>query len=188
MVKKKNYQQRCVYPKKVYFCRVFLRHQMAVVAQLVRVPDCGSVGRRFESDLPPETMKDSDLRCKSLFFCFKYIPIHNLTTPLPLRRTYFAQTCLSPTEERQKSDRRATEEAISYGNKLYEKKRMLRQKRASSVRQSAQNRQNQKGHHPLHPHQTNHNKLLINKITMSKKYSATCCGYSKKVYFCNLKF
>ena len=27
---------------------------MAVVAQLVRVPDCGSVGRRFESDLPPE--------------------------------------------------------------------------------------------------------------------------------------
>jgi hypothetical protein len=29
---------------------------MAVVAQLVRVPDCGSVGRRFESDLPPKKM------------------------------------------------------------------------------------------------------------------------------------
>ena len=52
-VRKKIYQQCCAYPKKVYFCRVFLRHQMAVVAQLVRVPDCGSVGRRFESDLPP---------------------------------------------------------------------------------------------------------------------------------------
>ena len=32
----------------------FAPSNMAVVAQLVRVPDCGSVGRRFESDLPPE--------------------------------------------------------------------------------------------------------------------------------------
>ncbi len=45
--------------KKMYFCRVFLRHQMAVVAQLVRVPDCGSVGRRFESDLPPKVLKSA---------------------------------------------------------------------------------------------------------------------------------
>ena len=27
---------------------------MVVVAQLVRAPDCGSGGRRFETDLPPE--------------------------------------------------------------------------------------------------------------------------------------
>ena len=27
--------------------------QMVVVAQLVRAPDCGSGGRRFETDLPP---------------------------------------------------------------------------------------------------------------------------------------
>ena len=28
---------------------------MVVVAQLVRAPDCGSGGRRFETDLPPLT-------------------------------------------------------------------------------------------------------------------------------------
>ena len=28
---------------------------MVVVVQLVRTPDCGSGGRRFESGLPPET-------------------------------------------------------------------------------------------------------------------------------------
>ncbi len=27
---------------------------MVVVAQLVRAPDCGSGGRRFETDLPPK--------------------------------------------------------------------------------------------------------------------------------------
>ena len=27
---------------------------MVVVAQLVRAPDCGSGGRRFETDLPPQ--------------------------------------------------------------------------------------------------------------------------------------
>ena len=36
---------------------------MVVVAQLVRAPDCGSGGRRFETDLPPN--RDS---CESLFF------------------------------------------------------------------------------------------------------------------------
>ena len=28
-------------------------YYMVVVAQLVRAPDCGSGGRRFETDLPP---------------------------------------------------------------------------------------------------------------------------------------
>ncbi len=36
--------------KKLYLCT---RNQMVDVAQLVRVPDCGSVGRGFESHLPP---------------------------------------------------------------------------------------------------------------------------------------
>ena len=30
---------------------------MVVVAQLVRAPDCGSGGRRFEPDLPPQDLK-----------------------------------------------------------------------------------------------------------------------------------
>ena len=30
---------------------------MVVVAQLVRAPDCGSGGRRFETDLPPQNKK-----------------------------------------------------------------------------------------------------------------------------------
>ena len=55
----------------MYFCAVFQRRpNMAVVAQLVRVPDCGSVGRRFESDLPPERLKISELRV--VFRCFFY--------------------------------------------------------------------------------------------------------------------
>ena len=29
---------------------------MVVVAQLVRAPDCGSGGRRFETGLPPKTL------------------------------------------------------------------------------------------------------------------------------------
>ena len=42
--------------KSVFLPRLFETPNMAVVAQLVRVPDCGSVGRRFESDLPPESL------------------------------------------------------------------------------------------------------------------------------------
>ena len=38
--------------------------QMVGVAQLVRVPDCGSEGRGFESHLPPKTERGS----LSLFF------------------------------------------------------------------------------------------------------------------------
>ena len=39
---------------------------MVVVAQLVRAPDCGSGGRRFETDLPPN--KDKGLQRCSPFF------------------------------------------------------------------------------------------------------------------------
>ena len=31
--------------------------EMVVVAQLVRAPDCGSGGRRFETDLPPQNKR-----------------------------------------------------------------------------------------------------------------------------------
>ena len=40
--------------------------QMVGVAQLVRVPDCGSEGRGFESHLPPKTREVRE----SLFFCW----------------------------------------------------------------------------------------------------------------------
>ena len=39
---------------------------MVVVVQLVRTPDCGSGGRRFESGLPPKFLNDR------IFF---YMPI-----------------------------------------------------------------------------------------------------------------
>ncbi len=38
-----------------------------VVAQLVRAPDCGSGGRRFETDLPPKNTKL--LFLEKLFLC-----------------------------------------------------------------------------------------------------------------------
>ena len=34
---------------------------MAIIAQLVRVPDCGSEGRGFESHLPPDIKKSSSM-------------------------------------------------------------------------------------------------------------------------------
>ena len=40
---------------------------MVVVAQLVRAPDCGSGGRRFETDLPP--LQGSQ---RTPFFCALY--------------------------------------------------------------------------------------------------------------------
>ena len=49
--------------KKLYICT---RKQTVDVAQLVRVPDCGSVGRGFESHLPPR--KKETLEMTSLFF------------------------------------------------------------------------------------------------------------------------
>ena len=42
---------------------------MVDLAQLVRVPDCGSVGRGFESHIPP---KEEEVR-ESLFFCCLYL-------------------------------------------------------------------------------------------------------------------
>ena len=50
---------------------------MVVVAQLVRAPDCGSGGRRFETDLPPQNNKELQ-KCSSFFR-------KNLPTNLPLK-------------------------------------------------------------------------------------------------------
>ncbi len=44
---------------------------MVVVAQLVRAPDCGSGGRRFETDLPPE--KTKPFRNERLFSFYRAI-------------------------------------------------------------------------------------------------------------------
>ena len=44
---------------------------MVVVAQLVRAPDCGSGGRRFETDLPPN-MKEVLFKAIPLFFIFLF--------------------------------------------------------------------------------------------------------------------
>jgi hypothetical protein len=49
---------------------------MVVVAQLVRAPDCGSGGRRFETDLPPHNDKGLQ-KCSPFFY-------ENLPTNLPL--------------------------------------------------------------------------------------------------------
>ena len=46
---------------------------MVVVAQLVRAPDCGSGGRRFETDLPPQNKKL--LHLEKLFWFINYKPI-----------------------------------------------------------------------------------------------------------------
>ncbi len=45
--------------------------KMVVVAQLVRAPDCGSGGRRFEPGLPP--VLKAPLETKELFFAKKLI-------------------------------------------------------------------------------------------------------------------
>ena len=63
--------------KMLYLCSVFpqKRNLMVDLAQLVRVPDCGSVGRGFESHIPPSKMKRL-LRVS--FFCFStfYVSSH----------------------------------------------------------------------------------------------------------------
>ena len=41
---------------------------MVVVAQLVRAPDCGSGGRRFETDLPP--LNNKGFRNETLFIWY----------------------------------------------------------------------------------------------------------------------
>ena len=51
----------------IIFALAFEKMQfMVVVAQLVRASDCGSEGRRFETDLPPSKVKGS----RSFPFCF----------------------------------------------------------------------------------------------------------------------
>ena len=53
---------------------------MVDVAQLVRVADCGSEGRGFESHLPPEQDKRSKEMSQSGIFLFPYldlIPLQN---------------------------------------------------------------------------------------------------------------
>ena len=47
---------------------------MVVVAQLVRAPDCGSGGRRFETDLPPRKTSLSEMKG---FFCGTLLYIRN---------------------------------------------------------------------------------------------------------------
>ena len=37
----------------------YLWRKMVVVAQLVRAPDCGSGGRRFEPGLPPKSLTEN---------------------------------------------------------------------------------------------------------------------------------
>ena len=44
---------------------------MVVVAQLVRAPDCGSGGRRFETDLPPSTKIGVNVKVSSFFISFR---------------------------------------------------------------------------------------------------------------------
>lgn len=65
---------------------------MVVVAQLVRAPDCGSGGRRFETDLPPKKTKPFNLL--KGFFCGSYqtlnpylnlILFDGLYLPIPMR-------------------------------------------------------------------------------------------------------
>ena len=58
---------------------------MVVVVQLVRTPDCGSGGRRFESGLPPKSKPSSNRG----FFCTilykeRYINILKVGTHLAL--------------------------------------------------------------------------------------------------------
>lgn len=65
----KNFVQKMsTFRKNVVFLQPISREwkQMVGVAQLVRVPDCGSEGRGFESHLPPKTREVLE----SLFFCF----------------------------------------------------------------------------------------------------------------------
>ena len=47
----KDYRFTCFYVKKK---NIFAASFMAIIAQLVRVPDCGSEGRGFESHWSPK--------------------------------------------------------------------------------------------------------------------------------------
>ena len=56
---------------------------MVVVVQLVRTPDCGSGGRRFESGLPP---KSKPSRYRGFFCCSNY---YNLVDIIKYQYTNF---------------------------------------------------------------------------------------------------
>ena len=52
--------------------------KMVVVAQLVRAPDCGSGGRRFETDLPPQKEKGLQ-ECSPFFYgCYPTVRHHSI--------------------------------------------------------------------------------------------------------------
>ena len=61
-------EKRPLFQKKVVFLQPISveTEQMVGVAQLVRVPDCGSEGRGFESHLPP---KRKEVQIEPLFCC-----------------------------------------------------------------------------------------------------------------------
>ncbi len=52
---------------------------MVVVAQLVRAPDCGSGGRRFETDLPP--LRSEKFRLFAFFYKLFYSWAIAIETP-----------------------------------------------------------------------------------------------------------
>ena len=56
---------------------------MVIVAQLVRAPDCGSGGRRFETGLSPEKVL---FILKGLFFISKTYILFNCSINSPLLR------------------------------------------------------------------------------------------------------
>ena len=60
---------------------------MVVVAQLVRAPDCGSGGRRFETDLPPKNTRDNFKLSLFLLCIFSKLPYfsHKLISPFILK-------------------------------------------------------------------------------------------------------
>ena len=53
---------------------------MVVVAQLVRAPDCGSGGRRFETDLPPQKTKGLQ-QCSPFFVSSLAHYLHTSSIP-----------------------------------------------------------------------------------------------------------
>ena len=62
------------YPKSIIFGTI-----MVVVAQLVRAPDCGSGGRRFETDLPPQKTKGLQQCCPFFYAPYSTAPFIHVT-------------------------------------------------------------------------------------------------------------
>ena len=55
---------------------------MVVVAQLVRAPDCGSGGRRFETDLPPLTKIGVSVKLALFLYPLVYQLVHRFVISL----------------------------------------------------------------------------------------------------------